>query len=121
MLLPLPKLPVQATPQSNGVVEWKLPHIDWNPWTCCSAYQSSGPFNSMEPETRSTQLSKNLYQEMSERKMNDPALRRVSHVTVATRFCMVSHMTRGGTMSDLCMVSHVTMSALHKVSHMTTL
>ena len=82
MLLPLPKPPAQAAPESSGVVEWKLPHIDWNPWTSCSAYQSSGPYNTMEPEARAAHISKNLCEAMSERKMNDPALCRVSDVTM---------------------------------------
>lgn len=79
MLLPLPKPEPSAggAPQSAGVVEWKLPHIDWNPWTCCSGYQQSGPYQELEPEARSTQISKALYQEMSERKLTDHALVKV--------------------------------------------
>ena len=60
-----------------GVVEWKSPHIDWNPWTCCSAYQASGPYSEVEPEARARQCSEALYHEISQRKAEDQDLCKV--------------------------------------------
>lgn len=80
VLLPLPKPEASANSQKDcaGVVEWKPPHIDWNPWTCCSAYQASGPYNTMEPEARATQLSQGLCEEMRQRKLQDHDFCKVS-------------------------------------------
>lgn len=62
----------------------------------------------MEPEARATHISKNLCDAMSERKMNDPALRRVSHVD-HRKGCLVTmeqcHVTMGGGV----VTCHVTM------------
>lgn len=82
VLLPLPKPPADPTPprgQDRSVVEWKPPHVDWNPWTCCSAYQMGGAYDTMEPEARADQLSQNLYQEMTQRKTNDLSLVKASN------------------------------------------
>ncbi len=78
VLLPL------RTPESNpdsrtadGVVEWRPPHIDWNPWTSCSAYQSSGPYSTLEPAARADMLSQNLREELLQRKTRDEVLQKV--------------------------------------------
>jgi len=51
VLLPLPK--PDANPDSlkeqPGVVEWKPPHIDWDPWTFRSAFQEGGRYSQLEP------------------------------------------------------------------------
>lgn len=85
VLLPLLKIEASSDSQiqTSGVVEWKAPHIDWNPWTCCSAYQMSGPYHSMEPEARATHLSQQLYREMDHRKMKDPVFCKVCKIAVA--------------------------------------
>ena len=50
MLLPLPKPDsVGGAKEGGGVVEWKPPHIDWNPWTNRSAYLETSPYAQLEP------------------------------------------------------------------------
>jgi len=44
--------------------------MDWNPWTCFSAYQA---YNTMEPETHAAMLSENLF---SQQKLADAAYHR---------------------------------------------
>ena len=79
VLLPLP------TPESNpdsrtsdGVVEWRPPHIDWNPWTSCSSYQAAGPYSTMEPEARADTISRDLCDELARRKAQDQDLLKVT-------------------------------------------
>lgn len=67
-------------------MEWKLPHVDWNPWTNTSAYQASGPYHTMEPEARATKINEDLYQEMSQRKANDANLLKVSEIGSSTSY-----------------------------------
>lgn len=58
VLLPLPK--PDANPDSlkeqPGVVEWKPPHIDWDPWTFRSAFQEGGRYSQLEPVSVSVRL-----------------------------------------------------------------
>ena len=51
VLLPLPKPDADPTSlqEQPGTVEWRAPHIDWDPWTCRSAYQEGGPYAQIEP------------------------------------------------------------------------
>ena len=50
VLLPLPKPePVEGRGEGGGVVNWKPPHIDWNPWTNRSAYLEASPYAQLEP------------------------------------------------------------------------
>ena len=53
VLLPLPKPEeeqgAEREREREGVVEWKPPHIDWNPWTNRSAYLEGAPYAQLEP------------------------------------------------------------------------
>ena len=51
VLLPLPKPDADPTSlqEQPGTVEWRAPHIDWDPWTCRSAYQEGGAYAQIEP------------------------------------------------------------------------
>ena len=88
-------------------MEWKPPHIDWNPWTNRSAYLEGAPYAQLEPVSpclywvlcllyelgapvimsnsthcvqaeRAARLSQELAHEMSRRKGNEIALQKVS-------------------------------------------
>ena len=50
VLLPLPKPEAGGEgAEQGGVVEWRPPHIDWNPWSNRSAYLEASPYAQMEP------------------------------------------------------------------------
>ena len=110
VLLPLPKPEEEqgGEREREGVVEWKPPHIDWNPWTNRSAYLEGAPYAQLEPVSlclywvlcllyewsapvimsnnsthcvqaeRAARLSQELAHEMSRRKGNEIALQKVS-------------------------------------------
>lgn len=77
LLLPLPKPEAGGGErEGGGVVEWRPPHIDWNPWTNRSAYLEGSPYSQMEPAERASRHSHDLSQEMSCRKGNEIALQK---------------------------------------------
>jgi len=91
VLLPLPTPASNPENQaSDGVVNWSPPHIDWNPWTNCSAYQATGAYNDMAPEARTNRLSQDLYEQMAHRKNTDQDLQQVC-VCVCMCMCVCVH------------------------------
>lgn len=77
VLLPLPRPdrdPVAM--ERGGIVDWRPPHIDWDPWCFRSAYQSSGLYSQLEPEERAKRLSHDLKDEYLTRKQNDLILQK---------------------------------------------
>ena len=78
VLLPLP-IPASDPDSraSDGVVDWKPPHIDWNPWTNCSSYQATGAYSNMASEARANRLSQDLCEQMAHRKTMDQDLQQV--------------------------------------------
>ena len=53
VLQPLPKPDTAGeVREGDGVVGWKPPHIDWNPWNNRSAYLEGSPYAQLEPVSR---------------------------------------------------------------------
>jgi ATP-dependent RNA helicase A len=77
VLQPLPKPDaVGEVREGDGVVDWKPPHIDWNPWTNRSAYLEGSPYAQLEPGERAARYSHDLAQEMSSRKGSEFAIQK---------------------------------------------
>lgn len=66
LLLPLPKPEAGGGErEGGGVVEWRPPHIDWNPWTNRSAYLEGSPYSQMEPVSTLVHSTQSLNQTIS--------------------------------------------------------
>ena len=102
VLLPLPKPETgREEREGGGVVEWRAPHIDWNPWSNRSGYLETSPYAQLEPVSvmscgdhvmswgscdlqgeRAARHSHDLAQEMSQRKSVDRAIQKVGCMCV---------------------------------------